>query len=253
MIQIIQLISKAALFLLIIASSSLSGNTCELESKTENTSAKEKDDKFQEFGCKEDFHRCDCFYCQCKPLLRGIISTDNQITGVHLDTFSVTVPVISATGYGEGIQLSPTPLVNGAGITIAEAGRIDIKRCGWYRIGLYGEILYNGTTPVTVTLKSSLLGGDIVIGVINPPSRLEIRAPIPYSVNNTAFMHFTNIPTCCWTPLSYTVVLSNIDPGTTTLQFTPGANSRVIFQRMGPCEKCKKEKSCCCPKCSCER
>lgn len=253
--QFFPMLSQTATCLFILAMPYLVGQlsdfqTEKIEGKIGKEYQKDDEEKFQEFGCNENFHRCDCFYCQCKPLLRGLISTQPFIVPA---SGTVTIPIISATGYGDGLKLNSFPLLNSAGTVIAEAGRIDITRCGWYRIGIYGEITITfpaiqapipQLAPI-ISLKSSFLSGDVTFS-------LKSIEPGRYFVSTTAFRHFTTIPECACSTIYYSLVISNLTPGSTVF-FTPETNSRVLFQRMGPCEKCKKEKSCCCPKCTCQK
>lgn len=200
------------------------------------------------FAREIDHHQCDAFFCECTPLLRGLVTTATLSTSVNSTT--IPVPIVSATGYGEGIRLGDFPLLNSpcCGFVVADAGRVDITKCGWYRIGFYGEITVNSlgaslnSNPITLVLHSSLLG-DIVLANIDP--NFDPNALNKLRINKTIFAQIRDIPACGHMPVFYTLSLNNVPPNS-SFQFAPSTNSRVIFQRMGPCEHCKKEK-CCCP------
>lgn len=193
---------------------------------------------------------CDRFFCECKPLLRGNLSS--MVFTLAADAPPTTfppVPIDNSIGYGKGITLSNSPLFNNFGMMIAPSNRVDICRCGWYRIGLYGTIFYDGNAHVDVTLVSSLLGGNIKIATLDPNTKM---GPY-YSVGKTDFKHFSDINSC--NLVYYTVVFSstddNISESSSSIYFVPGANNLVLFQRMGPCENCPHEEPCCCSKKPC--
>ena len=202
-----------------------------------------------------DKHHCDEFICDNLSSIKGNIfgsipvpdTSGGGAGSATATSFTTPVPFSnSGVGFGDAFSIIDCPLLT-CGQVIAPPGRLNINKCGWYRVGVYGSAINTSPTDIQITLISPVLGTMIVAVVPGNSTTLPIT---PYFFSAVDFVNIVQTPKCCSVPY-YTLQIGSsgsrgVGDNSGTFTFQPG--SRIIAQRIGPCRCCNDRKNTC-PSC----